>query len=1003
MAGSTNVSELETVNFNNCDREPIHIPSKIQPEGFLLVVDSNLNIIQFSDNTEEWLEIETQALLGQNLTKFFKQTELEFLLNSPLQNNLDYYNPFILNYKNIQLEAIIHKSDQGIILELEPASQRTTGHSFSFYQLIKPSLASLKSCETFDEFMQLVVKQVREMTGYDRVMVYRFEDDDSGVVLAEDKREDLEPYLGLHYPATDIPKQARKLYYQNWLRLIGDVNADPVKIIPQNNPLDNLPLDLSPVCLRYVSPMHIQYLKNMGVTASLSVSLLNEKKLWGLIACHHYSPKWVAHETRQACEFLGQFISLEIFKQQQKESEKYQEKVQIIQRELKKELENESEFVNQILMRHQSDLISLFQATGMAVLLKDQLTVYGDIPPEETVKNLIQWLTINHQQEVFYTHCLSKEYPEAKAYTDKISGLLAISIVLNRTSYHILWFRPEIIQTVTWGGNPEKAVRLKNNTVFLSPRESFEAWKEIVTTKSLPWKPVEIEAAQALKNTLILAVLEFSQNALFEVAQQAQSANRAKSEFLANMSHEIRTPMNAILGFCDLLKDRVGDEQTRSYVDSITASGKTLLDLINDILDLSKIEAGKMDINSEPLYIKELIEEIIQIFSQKAQSQKISLCLQISETVPQRIIFDEVRLRQILFNTVGNALKFTEKGYVKITVDCQDHQSDRVKLILSVEDTGLGISSEQQKRIFESFKQVEGQSTRKYGGTGLGLAITQRLTGLLGGTITLYSELGKGSIFTFTFPNICLTDLSVNEKAEPDSNLNQFVDAKILVADDVASNRDLISAYFAQTNHQLVFAQNGREALQIVRNNAIDLILLDWRMPDLNGQQVVEILKGNIETKYIPIVVLTASAFNEQFSESFKKLCQGFLTKPVNRSQLVSAFKKILPLKQQQQTKTEVSPLPVESNIKPKAKSVSEALLEKLRQEEETTYVQLCQTMIRADLKKFIKRLRLWADEYDCEVLSNYVNNLEMQLNNFDWENIPKTIADFPKIRHQIR
>jgi len=1003
MTGLTDVSEWEIEDITNCDHEPIHTPGKIQPEGFLFVVDSNLDILQASDNVEQWLEIETQALLGKNLTTLFKQTELDFLLNSQLQNNLDYYNPFILNYKTLKLEAIIHKTNQGIILELEPASERIMGHSFSFYQLIKPALSLLKSCESVDEFMQLVVKQVREMTGYDRVMLYRFEEDDSGVVVAEEKRADLEPYLGLHYPATDIPKQARKLYYQNWLRLIGDVNANPVKIIPLNNPLNNLPLDLSSVSLRYVSPIHLHYLKNMGVTASLSVSLLNEKKLWGLIACHHSSAKWVPHETRQACEFLGQFISLEIFKQQQTESDKYHQQVELIQRELKRELENESAFINQILMRHQLDLINLFQATGMALLLKDQLTVYGDTPPEETLKDLIKWLTIHHQQEVFFTNCLSKEYPQAKAYTDKISGLLAISIVLNRTSYYILWLRKEIIHTITWGGNPEKSIKVKNNSVCLSPRESFEAWKEVVREKSLPWKPVEIEAAQALRNTLMLAVLEFSQNALFEVAHLAQSANTAKSEFLANMSHEIRTPMNAILGFCDLLKDRVTDQQTRSYVDSITASGRTLLDLINDILDLSKIEAGKMEISSEPLYLRELIQEIQQIFSQKAEQQKINLILHISEKTPQIIIFDEVRLRQILFNTVGNALKFTEQGYVKISVDCQDHQEDRVQLILSVEDTGVGISSEQQQRIFESFKQVEGQSSRKYGGTGLGLAITQRLTGLLGGTITLDSQPGKGSIFTFTFPNIRLTDVSINQKSEPDRDLDQFVSATILIADDVASNRDLIAAYFAHTSHKLIFAKNGREAVTLIESNPIDLILLDWRMPELNGQEVVKILKANPTTEKIPIVILTASAFNEQFSESFKQLCQGFLTKPVTRSQLVSAFKNILPIKEQQLTKTEVSYLPVESDIKQKGGNISQELLEKLRQEEETTYVQLCQTMIRADLKKFIRRLRLWANEYDCQVLEDYVNHLEMQLNNFDWENIPKTIADFPKIRHQNR
>lgn len=1009
MVGQSNSSSLESIIINDCDREHIHIPGKIQPYGILLVVEASLKILQVSENTKQWFGIEPLALLGQNLSILFNETELSFLLNSPVENNLDYENYLLLNYKDLIFETIIHKNEQGLILELEPSKKNNHKHSLSFYHLLKPSLALRSSCENFSELLPLIVQEVRRMTGYNRVMLYRFEEDESGVVIAEDKNEDLEPYLGLHYPATDIPKQARKLYYQNWLRLIGDVNSNPVEIIPSNNPLTESPLDLSQVFLRFVSPRHIEYLQNMGVRASLVVSLLSEKKLWGLIVCHHHEPKWVDYETRQACEFFGQLISLEFLKYKQKESEKYQNKVNLIQRELKEDLKNGTELIKQILTHHQQSLMSLLQAQGMGIFLKDQLTLSGKHPKPEIVKDLINWLVNNHQEEIFYTNYLSQVYPPATAYQKEISGVLAISIFLNRTSYHILWFRPEIIQTVTWGGNPENPVIEKNNELFLSPRKSFEAWKEIVRGKSLPWKPAEIEAAQSLRNTLMLAVLEFSQNALFEAAKQAESANRAKSEFLANMSHEIRTPMNAILGFCDLLKDRVSDIQTRGYVESITASGKTLLDLINDILDLSKIEAGKMELNPEPLYIRELIKEIQQIFSQKAKEKQLGLLVEIDESVPEKIIFDEIRLRQILFNVVGNSFKFTDKGYVKISVTCQNKEKkspeDNVNLILSVEDTGLGISPEQQARVFESFKQVEGQSSRKYGGTGLGLAITQRLTEMLGGKIDLHSELGKGSIFTFTFSNIYVTNLSPdkNQYLALDNDLEQFAQATILVADDVQSNRDLIQAYFKETSHQLVFAENGKQALEIALTHPLDVILLDWRMPHLDGQEVATILKANPATAKIAIVIVTASAFNLEPEEAFKKLCQGFLTKPVSRWQLVCTLKSILPLNKSREKKQLDSKLTsVASRLSQAEQNISPELLKKLRQEEETTYIQLRQTMIRGDLKKFVQRLQQWANEYNCQQLEDYADMLQAQINNFDWEELPKTIAAFPTIRHKI-
>ncbi|MGI0495617.1 GAF domain-containing protein [Limnospira platensis] len=360
---------------------------------------------------------------------------------------------------------------------------------------------------------------MRQFTEYARVMIYRFETDGSGIVVAEDKQPELEPFLGLHYPASDIPKQARQLYYKNWVRIIVNVNDAPVPIYPLNNPITHKNLDLSYATLRSVSPIHIEYLQNMGVSASLCTSLINDQKLWGLIVCHHYSPKFVPYELRQACELLGQFMSVELFRQYQKNWEAYQKKVKKIQQLFRQELSgHESDLINRIRTMIDSSgqyLLELVNAQGVVIGLQGELTEFGETLPKPDLHDLLSWLRSYYPEEIFYTDRLAEIYPPAQNYINKAAGLLAISIYLDQATYQIVWFRSEIIQTVTWGGNPNKPVVIDDNDqVRLSPRKSFEAWKETVSGHALGWNELEINAAIELRNTLMLAVLHFSHFAL---------------------------------------------------------------------------------------------------------------------------------------------------------------------------------------------------------------------------------------------------------------------------------------------------------------------------------------------------------------------------------------------------------------------------------------------------------------------------------------------------------
>ena len=498
------------------------------------------------------------------------------------------------------------------------------------------------------------------------------------------------------------------------------------------------------------------------------------------------------------------------------------------------------------------------------------------------------------------------------------------------------------------------------------------------------------------------------QNDELKLARQvAESANQAKSEFLANMSHEIRTSLNAILGFCSLLQETIAEPRSRSYIDSIDSAGKTLLALINDILDLSKIEAGKLELQYNFFDLRSLIGEIGQIFSITAQQKKIDLSWAIAEDVPNFILFDEIRLRQILFNVVGNALKFTEKGQVRVEVSkCQTEKTPAtgnaptIGLKIRVIDTGIGISPESLKYIFDIFSQSEGQSNRKYGGTGLGLAITRRLAEMLEGTVQVESETGQGSCFQFIFPEIIVADTHKVSLIDQhlDINFNQFKPAKILVVDDIVSNLQLIQGYFENTHHQITLVASGKEAIAKIQQERPDLILLDMRMPDMDGKAVTQTLKQNPTTSNIPIIILTASYFN-QFQKEMALLCQGVLHKPVTRDQLVSSLKNILPYTEDVENSekpTEIEIITIEEEV------IYPQLLAALKAEEENAWPKLHQCMIMREVRQFLQRLKELNSNYPAKKLQEYIIRLETQLIKFDGENLSMTIKTFPALREAL-
>lgn len=954
---TTILSELTSstlTTLEDCSEESVYAPGYIQPHGVLLTLqEPDLKILQISENVEQFFGISAAALLGQSLGRLFSRTQVKQIAEFLLQEHLEQGNPFELkagvakkediggtSVKTQTFRSTLHRTADALILELAPQPPTEKTHSLQFYHRLQTSILNLRSATSLSDLAQMLAREVKAMTGFDRVMVYRFAADEHGVVIAEEKESHLESYLGLHYPATDIPAPARKLFLRNWVREIPDVNYIPARLMTARDSPGEKPLDLSKCVLRGVSPCHIEYLQNMGVAGSLTISLIDDQHLWGLIACHHDSPRLVDYEMRKTCEFLGQFASIELVHQQDRELELYQTQVKTIQDKLQQAFLDEPNFIQQALIQNATELLNLVHAAGVAIALDQQISLIGQTPPLENIQDLLTWLQQLNHHEIYLTNCLVRPYPPAREFKHIASGILTVSIMLHQKSYHLLWFRPEQIQTVNWAGNPRESLTIDElGEMHLCPRKSFELWKETVQDKSLPWQSVEIAAARMVRNTLMLAVLEFSQAALEQAAEQAAIANRAKSQFIAKMSHELRTPLNAILGFTQVM-NRSPNTPTefQNYLGIISRSGEHLLTLINDVLEMSRIEAGQLVLTERYFNLHRLLQSLQEMFALKAAQKGLTLSFETDQSVPCYVCSDEAKLRQILINLIGNAIKFTAHG--RVTVRIRAEPSGEIKrhdcgcdpntppscpaitLSFVVEDTGCGIDARDWESIFEAFMQTEqGRHTE---GTGLGLCISRQFARLMGGDITVQSTVSQGSTFT------CQMMLSHSES--PDFQEPETADAviglapgqptyRILVVEDLPENRQLLVTLLEPIGFEVRSVENGVEAIAQWQIWHPHLVLMDMQMPVMDGdeatrqiraQEASVISQAKPASEHKPqttkIIALTAYAFESDRAACLQAGCDDYIAKPFTETALFQMIAAHLGIHYRYANKTQPKP-----------------------------------------------------------------------------------------------
>ncbi len=495
----------EAVNLENCAREPIHIPGSIQPHGLLFVLrELDLTILQVSQNVELFLGIAPELLLERGLSTFLNEeqvAQIRFALasvdpteNNPVQLQLQ------MKHKPGQLDGFVHRHDGFAFLELEPATLAAHTRFLDFYRKVSALTTTLHESPTLPTLLNDAVVAIRELTGYDRVMIYRFSENFEGEVVAEARTEAAESFDGLWFPASDIPEQARRLYVLNPIRGITDVRYVPVPLVPVLNPDSQRPTDLSFAFLRSVSPLHCEYLQNMGVAASMSISILRNNQLWGLVACHHLSPKYTPYEIRKACTFIGQVLNGEIGRRQTEGEAAYQTAATIVQANFLGFMATApSPLLG--LVNSSPNLLDLIPAEGAAVVIGDKVHTLGDVPGYTDLIKLVEWLKASGVTGTFVTPSLRNHMSMSQEASSTSSGVIALEIARHPAAY-VLFLRPEVAQTVRWGGNPDKPVVASEDGFRLSPRKSFAAWTEKVQGRSLPWSKGEIRVANELRNLI---------------------------------------------------------------------------------------------------------------------------------------------------------------------------------------------------------------------------------------------------------------------------------------------------------------------------------------------------------------------------------------------------------------------------------------------------------------------------------------------------------------------
>jgi chemotaxis family two-component system sensor kinase Cph1 len=738
--------DAHALDLTACDREPIRFPGSIQPHGFLLTLTPALAILQASENLLAWTGIAATGSLGRPLAELIGADNLARLgpeLAAGTVGPRPFYLGTITLANGQHFDVAAHALDHVTIVEFESV-RRSQGADFRhLYPLLGDFLLKVNDAPTIEALADLAARHMRAVTGYGRVMVYQFDRDGHGHVLAEARDADYHSYMHQRFPAADVPRQARELYTLSRIRLIQDANYVPSPLVPAMNPVTGAANDLSFASLRSVSPVHLQYMRNMGTLASMSVSLMVKGKLWGLISCHNATPRPVGFEERAACEQLGQILALCIGAREDARELAFRLEVRRIMVSMLGGLTQSPDFIDN-LSNVFPELLQFARADGVAIVVDDRVMTFGDTPDPDQIHQLVGWLQTRGGNDVFHTDTLSRDYPGGAAITRNASGLLSMPISKIHQHY-LLWFRPEQVYSIDWAGNPRGKDDQAAATGMLTPRTSFAAWRETVHGHSRPWHDAEIELAFEFRGALLGIALERAEQ-MAELAEELGRANKELEAFSYSVSHDLRAPLRHIVGFSDLLLETSGSEDAtrrQRFLKNIKDSARLAGKLVDDLLSFSQM--GRASLRPATVDMRDLVRACMQKLLLEVGDRRIEWDI---GQLPD-VTADPAFLYQALYNLLSNAVKFTgQKDIAVIKISAEKNETET---IFHIADNGAGFSMDYVHKLFGVFQRLH--RMEDFEGTGIGLANVRRIVERHHGRVWANSTPGQGATFSFSIPN----------------------------------------------------------------------------------------------------------------------------------------------------------------------------------------------------------------------------------------------------------
>jgi len=736
-----------------CDREPIHIPGSIQPHGVLLGVNGpDLRIRVISANAAALFGHEPAELLTRPLASLLSDQNMIEVAGLPGLDGGGLPHPLNLRLRHapaVTRRAFAHRAPAGLMLEVEHASPEHALDAPALMYRTNAAMRRLQAAGGVENVCDSLVQEVQRLTGYDRVKVYRFTEEWHGEVVAETNAGDLPCYLGLHFPASDIPAQARALYARNLERQIPDVNYAPVALCCAGED----PVDLSGAMLRSVSPMHIEYLAAMGVGASMSFSILRQEgALWGLVACHHHEPLHIPAEIRHACVLLVQIAGWKVASAQQADISRRCLGLKDIECALLQTGTDNGDYMTAI-QTHSNAVIGLLNANGFALSYRDTITTVGRVPDDENLKKLIAWLDRNGESSL-QTDNLAVPYPPAEGWHDT-AGMLAIRLSPFGNDM-MLWFRPEVAQSVVWAGDPNKPMALQAGEPRLSPGRSFASWTQQVIGRSAPWEPYQVVAANRLRDVVVNLLLCRSHE-LERINAQILQNNEELQAFSHIAAHDLKEPLRQLETFSQLITDTTSGcascwPEVGEWLSGIQTGSRRLRRLIDDLAKYARL--GRQAAPFAATSLEAILDDVRADLKSLIDGAQATIQ---SGPLPQ-LCCDRTQIHQLFQNLIQNAIKYRHPDrlpFVTIAAITRNVGSPRLPgfapaVEITVADNGIGIDNRFFGEIFEPFRRLH--SGEGYGGSGIGLSICRKVVIRHQGRLSVASEPGRGSVFTIMLP-----------------------------------------------------------------------------------------------------------------------------------------------------------------------------------------------------------------------------------------------------------